>query len=805
VRGMFNKKILEKVLVFDGAMGTLLFEKGLQPGTCPEWMNIEHSEKVQEIYEAYLNAGADVITTNTFGGNHIKLSEYGLQDCVKEINANGVRIAKKAIGKSNAYVAASVGPTGQFVEPIGRNTFQEIYSVFKEQIEGLVSANPDFIIMETFNDLGEIRAALLAARDVCDLPVICMLTYNGDRTLTGVSPASAAVVLESLGASAIGANCSGGPKELFSVVKELSRYTQLPIIVQPNAGLPILQEETVIYPLGPNEFLEAMEPYFDLGIHLFGSCCGSTPEHTKILKNRLKGFVPALRSIQMESTLASREKVLSIGKSSFPRIVGERINPTSRKKLAESLRKGEWSTIQNEAEKQVRAGAHLLDVNVGTHGIDPEVTMHSVINLLQQTISVPLVIDSTNPDVIEKALETYHGKALVNSVNGEENHLNSILPIIKRYGAGVIGLTLDEKGIPSKAEERYQIAEKIVQKCIAYGIAKQDIYIDSLVLTIGTDEGSALETLKTLKRVKKELGVHTILGISNISHGLPNRNKINGAFLAMAIANGLDLAIINPLDEMMMDIWEAASLLAGRDRNALNYIERNGKKDKREDIKKISQENVYEQPSLTKIKDLVIQGSYDVNIVVKALLQQGIQPLEIINKGLIPGLDEVGDKFEKGEYFLPQLMLSAEIAEQVFHHIEKFLGTDREVLSKSTVVIGTVKGDIHDIGKNMVAVMLKTHGYKVVDLGKNVSRETFLEAAKKEKAEFVGLSALMTTTMVEIPKTIEYIKKYLPNIKIIVGGAVVTEEYAIQSGADGYSQDAVGAVKLVEELKQRGI
>lgn len=788
---------LKGPLAFDGAMGTLLQEKGLKPGACPELMNLEESQKVQEVYRAYLRAGADVITTNTFGGNRIKLEEYGLAEKVHEINRKAVELAKATLDR-NQLVAASVGPTGQFVEPLGKLTFQETYEVFREQMEALAAAGPDLILLETFSDLGEVRAALLAAKDVCNIPVICCFTYTGSRTLTGVSPQSSAVILEALGADAVGANCSGGPEDLLPVIKELQAHTSLPILVQPNAGLPIFKDGKVTYPLDPEKFVTAMEPYFELGIQFLGSCCGSTPEHTGKLKERMAHYCPAERERESVGTLAGREQVVKVGSGQLPKMIGERINPTARKKLAEALRQGELGLIQKEAEAQVEKGAHLLDINVGTHGIDEPTVMKNIINLLQQSITVPLVIDSTNPQVIETALTTYHGKALVNSVNGEEESLKQILPKIKRYGAGVIGLTLDERGVPKRGEERYLIAEKIVERCLEYGIPRENIYIDCLVMTVGTDDLAPQETLKAIRLVKERLGVHTILGVSNVSHGLPNRAKINAAFLAMAIGSGLDLAIINPLDEMMVNTWQSASLLAGRDQRATNYLALNSTDAKAHEKPAVAAE----KPSLELVAQMVDKGSQGIDQIIIELLEQGLEPLEIINQGLIVGLNTVGEKFEKGEYFLPQLMLSAETAQKAFDILEKRFAGEAENNKKATIVIGTVKGDVHDIGKNMVVVMLKNHGYEVIDLGKNVSQEEFLQALRDNNGQFLALSALMTTTMQEIPRTIDYVKAQLPQVKVIVGGAVVTEEFAQEAGADGYGKDAVAAVRLVEKLEE---
>jgi 5-methyltetrahydrofolate--homocysteine methyltransferase len=801
---LLPKELLSKVLVFDGAMGTLLQQNGLAPGACPELLNLQNPALIKEIHTAYLKSGADIITTNTFGGNRLKLAAYDLAHLVAEINRQGVACAREAIinSSSNSYVVASIGPTGRFLEPLGTVTFAEMYQVFQEQIAELAGANPDFLLLETFSDLGEVRAALLAAKDTCDIPVICSLTYTGLRTLTGVSPASAAVVLTGLGAAAIGANCSGGPKELLPVMQELAENTVLPLMVQPNAGLPTVREGQTFYPLDPQMFLDAMEPYFALGINMFGSCCGSTPEYTQLLKKRLSKFNPPPRRIQPGSTLASKSMVVRLGDNLLPKLIGDRINPTGRKSLAAALRKGDLTPVRAEAEAQVAAGAHLLDINVGIAGIKQAAAMREVVNLLQQSLNTPLVIDSTEPKVIAQALEAYHGKALVNSVNGEPESLHSILPLCKRYGAAVVGLTLDEKGIPECAEGRLAIAAQIIAACTNYGIPQQDIYIDCLALTVANDTLSAQETLRAIKLIKDRFQVNTILGISNVSYGLPNRWQINSAFLAMALAQGLDAAIIDPLDPKMVISWQASALLAGRDPQAANYLRLNTENQSTAAIEKATP---LQKPSIEQIPNLVIKGSPALIEAVQALLREGIEPQTIINEGLTPGLKTVGDKFEQGDYYLPQLMLSAQVAQQAFSLVQKQM-KNQDITTKGTIIIGTVKGDIHDIGKNIVAALMKTHGFRVIDLGKNVPAEAFLAAAQREEAQIVALSSLMTTTMAYLQPTIEKIKANLPTVKVIVGGAVVTEEYAQAIGADGYGKDAVSAVKLVEKLqwKQKG-
>ena len=790
-----------QILIFDGAMGTMLQQRGLTPGQSPEELNLTMPDVVESVHLDYLRAGADIVITNTFGGSRLKLQEYKLEDRVAEINRRAVEIARGACQKAgHGMVAASLGPTGHFVSPVGDTSFDEMYAIYLEQAEAIASARPDYFLLETFSDLGEMRAALLACRDAGNeqIPVICSMTYTNGRTLTGVSPAVAAVTLEAMGASVIGCNCSGGPDELQQVVEELSRYTELPLVAQPNAGLPLMVDGKVQYPLGVEQFADEMKKFLPYQVAFLGGCCGTTPQHIAGLKAAVQDFDVQPRSVEPLGRLSCREHIVEIGGNTLPKMIGERINPTARKKLAQGLRDGDLAMIEKEAELQEEAGAHILDVNVGTHGIDEVQVMADVLTLLQQSISIPLCLDSTKPDVLERALKQYQGKALINSVNGEQASLENILPLAKRYGAAVVGLTLDENGIPAKAEGRLEIAKRIVEACEQYGIRRQDIYIDSLVLTVGTDINGPKETLRTMDLIRQELpGVNLLLGVSNVSHGLPNRPKINSAFLAMAIGKGLDLSIINPLDEMMKNAWQSAALLAGRDENAENYLMLNSEQAVSAPV------TADETPSLELVTRYVVKGSSGIAKVVQALLDQGIEAMTIINDGLIKGLNEVGEKYEKGVFFLPQLMRSAEVSQQAFDLLEGYLQSG-EGFQKGTLVIGTVKGDIHDIGKNMVAVMVKNHGYRVIDLGKNVPAETFVDAVLEYNAEFLGLSALMTTTMQEIPGVIAQIREKSPNTKVIIGGAVITEEFAEEAGADGFGRDAVQTVKLMDDFLKEG-
>ena len=790
-----------QILIFDGAMGTMLQQRGLAPGQSPEELNLTMPDVVESVHLDYLQAGADIVITNTFGGSRLKLQEYKLEDRVAEINRRAVEIARSACQKAgHGMVAASLGPTGHFVSPVGDTSFDEMYAIYLEQAVAIASARPDYFLLETFSDLGEMRAALLACRDAGNeqIPVICSMTYTNGRTLTGVSPAVAAVTLEAMGASVIGCNCSGGPDELQQVVEELSRYTELPLVAQPNAGLPLMVDGKVQYPLGAEQFADEMKKFLPYQVAFLGGCCGTTPQHIAGLKAAVQDFDVQPRSVEPLGRLSCREHIVEIGGNTLPKMIGERINPTARKKLAQGLRDGDLAMIEKEAELQEEAGAHILDVNVGTHGIDEVQVMADVLTLLQQSISIPLCLDSTKPDVLERALKQYQGKALINSVNGEQASLENILPLAKRYGAAVVGLTLDENGIPAKAEGRLEIAKRIVEACEQYGIRRQDIYIDSLVLTVGTDINGPKETLRTMELIRQELpGVNLLLGVSNVSHGLPNRPKINSAFLAMAIGKGLDLSIINPLDEMMKNAWQSAALLAGRDENAENYLMLNSEQAVSAPV------TADETPSLELVTRYVVKGSSGIAKVVQALLDQGIEAMTIINDGLIKGLNEVGEKYEKGVFFLPQLMRSAEVSQQAFDLLEGYLQSG-EGFQKGTLVIGTVKGDIHDIGKNMVAVMVKNHGYRVIDLGKNVPAETFVDAVLEYNAEFLGLSALMTTTMQEIPGVIAQIREKSPNTKVIIGGAVITEEFAEEAGADGFGRDAVQTVKLMDDFLKEG-
>ncbi|NLK00838.1 MAG: dihydropteroate synthase [Clostridia bacterium] len=789
-----------ELLVFDGAMGTELQKKGLSGEEPPELWNLRKPGIVRDIHSAFHRAGAAAITTNTFGGNRIKLMEYGLSEKVREINYAGVRLAREAID-SNGYVVGSIGPTGGFLEPLGKLSFDEAYDIFYEQAKALYEADCDAIILETMADLGEIRVALLAVKDAAKgLPVIASMTFHEDgRTLTGTDPETSAVVLESLGADAIGVNCGGGPHELEPVAALLCKNTNLPVLVEPNAGLPELVDRHTVFRETPEVMAEYAVNFASLGAVMLGSCCGSTPVHTSAIAAALKGLKPKKRDLQFSTRITSTSTTLHIGIGCPPIIVGERINPTGKKKLAKEIKDGSMNLIKSEALSQSRNGAHVLDINVGVPGVDEAEIMAAAVQAVQGLVHLPLMLDSACHETLERGLRLYHGKPIVNSVTGEEESMEKILPLIKRYGAAVVGLCMDEGGIPETPWERAAIAQKIVKRAGGHGIHPRDIFIDCLTLTASAHPNAALVTLESLKKVKYELGLNTILGVSNISFGLPQRSAVNSAFLCASLAAGLDAALINPSDKEMLSAFHAASVIAGRDKNAQNYIkffnvnsiEEQGIDGKYHDVR---------NKDIHPLKKAIIDGEEE-NIVplLEEHLAEGLEPEDILNNYLIPGIDEVGWLYDRREYFLPQLMISADTMQAAFNYLKPLLedGTQK---TRGTIIMATVKGDIHDIGKNIVTIMLNNHGFEVIDLGKNVSNDKIIDAARERRAQIIGLSALMTTTMPRMEEIIHDVRKENLYAKVIVGGAAVTNSYAREIGADGYGKDAIEAVKVVRNL-----
>lgn len=782
----FKDLINGGIAYLDGAMGTMLMAMGFKDG-CPELLNVQNPDIIRKIHEQYLDAGAQIIETNTFGGNRIKLREWGLENRLVELNTAGIMLAKEMAQRYGALVAASVGPTGKLVQPVGDFSFDEAYETFYEQIKVLSEAGADIILIETMSVLNEARAAILAAKAATDKPVMCSMTFDQTgRTLSGTDVETAAIVLSSLGVDAVGINCSLGPREMIPLVQKMVKVSRVPVFVQPNAGLPTVEGNNVVYPVTPEEYSDSCKLFAQAGASIIGGCCGTTPMHIK--KMVQSGLNKVTVEVNKKTTLASAVKSVQIDDKSPLLIIGERINPTGKKELARAIKDGDIFYVVQEGLDQVKAGADVLDINVGVPGIDEARTMVDVVSELQMMVRVPLCIDSSDPEAIEGALRCYQGKALVNSVNGKEDSMNTILPIVKKYGAAVIGLTMDERGIPEKADRRFDIAKRIVDRALSYGIPIEDIFIDCITLTASSNQESVMETIRAIELVKQNLGVKTILGISNVSFGLPERKKLNAAFLAMAIGAGLDAVIINPAIEEYKHIIKAAEVLSGRDEGAERYILAYSKKGKGDSEVITASGTLYES---------ILDGHRAQAVeAVKIELEQR-EPLEIIDKIIVPALNEVGARYESGEYFLPQLIKSANAVQGAFEIIkERFPSAGK---TKGKIVLATVKGDIHDIGKNIVKALLENYGYNVIDLGKDVPPEVILDTVVQNGAGLVGLSALMTTSLKAMEKTVKLIKENT-QCKVMVGGAVVTEDYAKSIGADFYGKDAMEAVKIAEKV-----
>ncbi|MEA5114839.1 MAG: homocysteine S-methyltransferase family protein [Geobacteraceae bacterium] len=797
----FLDEIRDRILVLDGAKGTMLQERGLRPGQSPEEMNLTAPDVVQAVHLEYRQAGADIIVTNTFGGNREKLSHYGLEGRIREINRSGVALARKAGGPS-AYVAASMGPTGLFVEPLGDISFDRMSAVFREQAEILMEAGADLFTLETFLDIKEIRAAIIAIRELSPtIPVISMLTFDDKgRSVLGTPPEAAAITLEAVGANIIGSNCGLGVAGIHEILKSMRQVTNLPLIAQANAGLPILKDGKTVFPGTPEEMTTYHDRFVELGVRIIGGCCGTTPRHISAIRQALaeknRPF-PVCGPDRGTTFLSSRSGFTAIGNSHPAAIIGERINPTGKKAFAAELREGKISYIRREALEQTAAGATLLDVNVGTPGIDEAAAMEKAVFCVTGAVTVPIVLDSSNPEALERGLKAADGKVLVNSVSGEEKSISRILPLVKKYGAAVIGLTLDEKGIPPTAEGRAAIAGRIAAAAEKLGIPRQDILIDCLTLTVSAEQKQAVETLNAIRAVKGSLGLNTVLGVSNISFGLPCRQLMSSTFFSMALAAGLDAAIINPKEKAMMDAWRAAMVLLQKDLRATSYVEAY-----RDTVTVTGTETPSGLPADIRglLSRSVIDGDKDgITQLVNRALEEGLTPLQISNEGLLPGLEEVGRRFENNQFFLPQVMQSAETMQSAFSRLKEVMQQD-SLASEGRILMATVEGDIHDIGKNIVCTLLENHGFEVIDLGKNVPAHRIISEARERKVDAVGLSALMTTTMSEMENVIGKLKVEGIRTFTMVGGAVVTQAYADQIGADLYAKDAMEAVARIKKL-----
>lgn len=791
-------------ILLDGAMGTMLQKKGMELGTVPETLNILKPEWIIDIHKSYIEAGAQIVYANTFGANRYKMADTGYM--VEELITAAINNAKKATEGTDTLVALDMGPIGQLLEPTGSLSFEEAYDIFKEEV--IAGKDADLIVIETMTDLMETKAAILAAKENSNLPIMCTMTFEENkRTFTGCSVSAMCLTLEGLGVDALGVNCSLGPKDLLPIVEEISKWTTLPIIVKANAGLP--DPVTNTYNVSPEEFATVCREMVKFGVKIMGGCCGTTPEYVANLKDMFEEVVKhgeITKSVcHHELAICSPTKTVLVNQ---PRIIGERINPTGKKRFKQALIENDMDYILSQAIEQVEAGADILDVNVGSPDIDEKEMMVRTVKALQGIVDVPLQIDSTKPDVIEAALRVYNGKAIVNSVNGEDKVLDDILPVVAKYGAAVVGLTLDENGIPNNAEERVAIAKKIMDKAMSYGIPKEDIIIDCLTLTVSAEQKAAGETLKAMNIVKNDLGLRTVLGVSNISFGLPNREIINKTFLTMALANGLDLPIINPNVPSMVWAVKTYKVLAYIDENSMEFIEYSNKVEpevttiKTQDITKVTNSSIsLGLESADAILKAMETGMKADGKRLTAELLKNTEAMDIINNMLIPALDVVGDKFEKGIIFLPQLILAADVAKECFEVIKNHLaesGSKSE--SKGKIIVATVKGDIHDIGKNIVKVILENYGYEVIDLGRDVECMKIVEAAIENDVHLVGLSALMTTTLGSMEETIRLLKENNVDCKIMVGGAVLTEDYAMKIGADYYAKDAKMSADIAKKV-----
>lgn len=783
---MLLDRIGKDLLLFDGAMGTQLQDAGLKAGDIPEELNIERPELIQSIHERYLEAGADFITTNTFGCNELKMKEsrYGYQEMLRAAVSNAQTARKNAGREQDAYIVLDIGPIGQLLEPMGTLTFDKAYDIILSQVE-TVKEDVDAVLFETMSDLYEVKAGILAVKENTSLPVFVTMTFeqNG-RTLSGNDPVTFVNTVQGLGADVLGVNCSLGPAELGPIIEEILSVSSVPVMMQPNAGLPCLEHGETHFHVTSDEYARLMQGYLKDGISIAGGCCGTTPEFI----GKLRAVAPkkaAPRKVDKKTRVSSQTKTVTFGDRII--VCGERLNPTGKKKLKLALKEERYDELVTEAIRQDEAGADVLDVNVGLPGIDEPATMKHVVKLLQEVITLPLQIDSSNARAIELACRYYNGKPLINSVNGKDEVMEAIFPIVKKYGGVVIGLTLDE-GIPLKAEERFEIAKKIIKKAAEYGIGKEDIIIDCLTLTASAQQKEVRETLRAIEMVK-ELGVHTVLGVSNVSFGLPNRPLLNRTFLALAMQAGLDLPIINPLDQELMGAIDAFHVLFYKDVDSERYIQ--------------NQSNTAAVKADTKtefsLHDIIIHGLKDeVEARTKEELQK-TEPLELINQVIIPALNVVGKEYETGKIFLPQLIQSAETTKKAFEVVKQCFTTD-ENEEKGPVVMATVEGDIHDIGKNIVKVVLESYGYRIIDLGKDVKIEKVVEAWHKYQPKAIGLSALMTTTVVSMEKTIQKLREENCTCPIWVGGAVLTEDIAKNIGADYYAEDAMASVTLLEKM-----
>lgn len=781
------EELLGKRLVFvDGGMGTMLQAAGLTGGEAPERWNLTHPETVAEVHRAYLAAGCDIVTANTFGATGAR---FGAE--LQKVIQAGVELARQGVEEAgHGFAAFDMGPTGKLLAPYGELPFQEAVSLYRQAAAWGAEAGADLIIIETMGDPYEMKAAVLGAREACDLPILAtmMADVNG-RLLTGGTVETMAVLLDGLGVTALGLNCGLGGPEMLPLLRRIRRVTERPLLCSPNAGLPRMEGGRTVFPAGPEAFAQAQRELAQAGAWLLGGCCGTTPEHIRAMVAACREVTPAPVPPVTETWISSGSEAVCLDDG--PVIIGERINPTGKKRMQEALRTGDVNYLLKEAVNQSAAGAAVLDVNVGLGGVDEAAWMERAVSAIQGVCTCPLQLDTADPEALARGLRAYNGKALINSVSGKQEVMDQVFPLAKRYGGTVVALLLDEEGIPDTAEGRVAIARRIMAEAARYGIAKRDLVMDALTMTVSTGERNALVTLETLRRCREELGVRTVLGVSNISFGLPQREKLAGPFLTLALGAGLDAAILNPLSEAMMDAWQAALTLTGRDKGCRAYLERFACA---APVKSGAQ-------AAFSLEEAVRRGlRAEAERAARERLSEGEAPMDLVEKRLLPALTQVGDGYEAGTLFLPQLLMSAEAAQGAFALVQQALGEKSTGMRRQgRIALATVEGDIHDIGKNIVKVLLESYGFEVVDLGKNVKPEQVLAAVQAEKLHMVGLSALMTTTVPAMERTIALLRREAPDCRVVVGGAVLTPELAAAIGAHAYARDAMDTVRFARE------
>lgn len=831
-REEFRKLVKNGPVILDGATGSNLQKAGMPVGVCPEQWILENREAMIKLQQDYVAAGTNILYAPTFTASRIKLEEYGLQERLEEMNRELVAISKEA-ANGKALVAGDLTMTGQQLYPIGDLMFEDLVDVYKEQAKIIAEAGADLFVVETMMSLQECRAAVIAIREVCDLPIMVSLTYNPDgRTLYGTEPATATVVLQSLGADCIGINCSTGPEDMIVPVQQMAEYATIPILAKPNAGLPELENGVTVYKTTPEEFAAWGKKLVEAGASIMGGCCGTTPEHIRALAEAVKDMPIRQPLEKKRRVLTSERRLVEIDLNGKFMVIGERINPTGKKKLQAELREGNLNMVREMAVSQEENGAQILDVNMGMNGIDEKEMMLNAIYEVTTTVDCPLCIDTSYVDVMEAALRIYPGRALINSISLEKEKIEKLLPIAKKYGAMFILLPLSDEGLPKDSKEKHEILVKIMEEALRIGMDKEDIIVDGLVATVGANPKAALECYETFSYCKNELELPTVCGLSNISFGLPERAYVNTAFLTMAIANGLTMAIANPSQEMLMNAAFASDLLLAKEESDICYINRmNMLSEKYEGTELIrvpagssvssansanggktgtngtlasgvaAKSNDGNTEAKSTVFQAVLKGNKGIIIEeTKKLLEAGEKPAEIINNHLIPAINEVGVLFDKQKYFLPQLISSANTMKQAIEYLEPMLEHDDSGEEKATIVVATVEGDIHDIGKNLVVLMLKNYGYNVIDMGKDVPAEDIVNTAIQNNAKVIGLSALMTTTMMRMKEVVELVREKECDCKVVIGGACINESFAEEIQADGYSKDAAECVRLVERL-----